>query len=1288
VTATLHVLHAGDGYAYLTNSVASGDVTRGSGDPLVGYYTAKGNPPGQWVGSGLADLGMAGVVTEEHMLALFGEGLRPDANEFIAAAMRTGRTFQQAQADARLGRRFYQFDNQVPLVEALKAAYRQFETDHNRRATVVERREIKTTLGRTLLRQELGGREPTRDEVRAYLTDQLGKARQPVAGFDTVFTPGGKSVQALMLDDETRPVLLAVHDQAWRAAIAYGEAEAAFTRVGKDGIAQVRVHGFVATAFTHWDSRAGDPNLHTHVAISNRVLADDGIWRTLDSKQLHAIAVSMSEMYNALIEQGLTDRLGVRWVEVSKGPNKRPVREIDGIPEEWNKGFSRRRSDIETRYDELIADYVRQYGHTPTRTMQIRLAQQATLETRPDKEALRSLAELVQQWRATAHQLLPGASIRAVIRGCLGRADGPAAESVDLAALAAAVIDVVSTERSTWNVYHVRAEATRALKPVRYPSAQARQQAIEIVVGHALGRESFLLAVEMDTVPRLLQRPEGESVFHRHGSELFTSQVILDAETRLVQAAHTRRGPVVDRHTWQAAVRRFERASGKELNPGQRALVEHIVSCGMALARAVGPPGTGKSTAMRAVREAWETTGGRVIGLAPSAAAASVLGDELGVHADTLHSLVLKYQNDELDVEAGDMLLIDESGMAGTRMVDQVRRIAEERGAVLRVVGDHRQLPAVEAGGWFRLLDVLDLPGVELTEVHRFVREDEAAAVLAFRVGDDAAIPFYANNNRLVGGARAAVLDRLYADWQADLDNGRTAIMISDSTEVARDLSARAQTDRRAAGLVEDTGVELHDHAVAGVGDRVVTRLNRRRLAVNGGRDYVKNGDLWQVLKRYRDGRLKVRHVRHGGQITLPAWYVAEYTELGYAATIHRSQGLTVDVARSFLTPAAYREAALVALSRGIEGNYAYLDTEQMLDPDEPQVLPGDLFYRNRETSEAAAALTQIMRREGAERSATEELRDALDAPYRLDTVVPQFDYGLHVYRGPDALRVAEDWVRQAVPTYADAVVADEAWPALAAVLHEVRDAGVDPAVLLAHRAAQRALVDDPHDPARSVAQVLHYRVVEDMPTSRPGPHRPNLLPGWVATPPTDADDANTVTRVPAEFAGPVIEVGQWLRQRADQIAARVQVLGERAADNQPVWSGHLGAVPDDPAARQVWIVRAGQVAAYRERYRYADTIQALLPGGQRGEQMRARAWVQQYLATNPLPVPPEDVAVGERLAARTAGLRHRLANLADQLAQPLRDPSSSTTPRSPSEADPGPDSTDRGVHDEEAGPQ
>ena len=607
----------------------------------------------------------------------------------------------------------------------------------------------------------------------------------------------------------------------------------------------------------------------------------------------------------------------------------------------------------------------------------------------------------------------------------------------------------------------------------------------------------------------------------------------------------------------------------------------------------------------------------------------------------------------DLDVQAGDMLLVDEAGMADTRSLDGVRTIAAEFGAVVRLVGDHRQLSAVEAGGALRLV-YHDSGGVELTDVRRFADPAEAAAVLQFRVGDPGSIRFYVDHGRLFGGVRAVALDKLYSDWKADVAGGRTSIMMSDSADVARELSARAQAERRATGTAELGGVELHDGTHAGVGDRIVTRKNRRQLAVLG-RDYVKNGDLWEVEKRHRDGRLTVRHVQHRGRRTLPAWYVQEWVELGYAATVHRSQGMTVDTARAFLTTAATREAALVALSRGVHGNYAYLDTETVLHPDEPAILPGDLFYRYRDGTPAERALAAILAREGAELSATETLREALANIDRLSTLVPEYDYGIDVHRGPFAVEQAERWLREAFPepggeVDADDVLSDDAWSALRSLLYRVDEAGLDPVDVLRARAAEREFQSDPHDPARSAAKVLHHRLATGLPYPHADASRPDLLPGWVTTPPSGDQHETESERV---------ALREWLVSRAIRIAERVGDLGEQMAAAPPLWAGELGGLPADPIARDTWVRCAGHVAAYRERWSVPDTVPVLLPPCERGEQGRARAWVADYLSQN---LTPQSYVADDHLNARTSRVRERLDALRSRMTERAVDTEPHTT--------------------------
>ena len=266
-----------------------------------------------------------------------------------------------AQAEARqrtlLGRAFPRVD---PLHDTwrsrLDEAFTAFTHEHGHRPVAVERDLIRWTVAAELFEAQ-HEREPLDDaELKSFVAKVSRPPRRPVAGVDLVFTPV-KSVSVLWAlgDDLTRRHVEAAHTAAWHQALTFIEEQAALTRAGKAGVAQIDTFGLVAAAFDHPDSRSGDPNLHTHVAVSSKVQGSDGRWRAWDLRVLHALAVAASETYNTAVEDQLRSRLGVRFVERERRRDRLPVRELAGVPGVLLAAFSSRRRQMESGYERSLS---------------------------------------------------------------------------------------------------------------------------------------------------------------------------------------------------------------------------------------------------------------------------------------------------------------------------------------------------------------------------------------------------------------------------------------------------------------------------------------------------------------------------------------------------------------------------------------------------------------------------------------------------------------------------------------------------------------------------------------------------------------------------------------------------------------------------------------------------------------------------------------------------------------------------------------------------------------------
>ena len=323
--------------------------------------------------------------------------------------------------------------------------------------------------------------------------------------------------------------------------------------------------------------------------------------------------------------------------------------------------------------------------------------------------------------------------------------------------------------RSTWQMWHVRAEAQRQVRTSGVPAERA-SALVDLLVDEVLDRRSVALVAPRDGIdePQALRRMDGSSVYTVAGADLYTSQRILNAERRLVSAAGRRDGSAVDESTVDLAL--LEMAANRTaLDAGQASLVRQMCTSGARLQLAIAPAGAGKTTAMRALTLAWTQDGGQVLGLAPSAAAAAVLGEQTGIPTDTLAKLTWSLQHGELPdwaaaVGPSTLVIIDEAGMADTLTLDAAVQFVIVRGGSVRLVGDDQQLAAIGAGGVLR--DIKHTHGaLQLTELHRFTNPAEAAASLALREGEPDGAHFYLDHDRIHVGDIAKTTEDAFTAW-------------------------------------------------------------------------------------------------------------------------------------------------------------------------------------------------------------------------------------------------------------------------------------------------------------------------------------------------------------------------------------------------------------------------------------------------------------------------------------------------------------------------------------------
>ncbi|MGI8862969.1 MAG: MobF family relaxase [Solirubrobacteraceae bacterium] len=716
----------------------------------------------------------------------------------------------------------------------------------------------------------MDGRDPRSGDS---LRPPHGRTR--VAAFDLTFSaPKSVSVLLAIAEEGTSHALVVAHERAVGAALAYVEREACFTRRGKNGVRRVQGEGFVGAAYRHRLSRAGDPQLHTHVVVANMTGAE-GRWTSLEAHGIYEHKSATGAIYRAVLRAGLRDRLP--WI--SWRPAGRGLFEIEGVPPAVLREFSRRRVEIEERALALTG--------APASGLSRERLEGIALATRRAKEYGVDGA----RWREEARA-------RAAEHG-LGEQELVSLQRATPAGAARSEADVV------------RALVDRLSGPnglTANHNAFARRRVLAEAAGEA-GQGASVAQLERLTSFYL----EHESVVALgavHGEASYTTRDLLAAEAEIVDGARRRaeeRTAMVEPGLASEAMSRLR----VDLSAEQAEAIRAVAGSGRGVDVIQALAGTGKTRTLGAIASCYRHIGYRIVGVAPTGRAARELSSAIDAPAFTLHRLVAT-----LDRSGGfataTVVLFDEAAMAPTRQSAALFGWAQQAGAKVIAAGDAGQLTSVQAGGWFA--DVgRELAGPELRQVMRQRDPRERAALEALHDGDpDAYIEFKQAQRALaVNSSEQEGLVELLDQW----DVARAAYGTAEAVMIARDNATRSLLNEQArARLKRDDTLALAGVVIAGrefcVGERVIARRNDRHRDVD-------NGTRGTVTAIDNKSRALTVTPDGGGRRELDADYAAEHLEHAYALTGHGAQGATLDWVGVIGRPSEFTaEWAYAALSR------------------------------------------------------------------------------------------------------------------------------------------------------------------------------------------------------------------------------------------------------------------------------------------------------------------------------------------------------------------------------------
>ncbi|MBG0819120.1 MobF family relaxase [Planomonospora sp. ID82291] len=1186
--------NAMEGVEYFVNGEGCGHAHDHAEGPEQYFLKGQeGNPVGQWWGSGLQHLGLsAGAeITEADARALLGRLAHPQEFARARAAIdahveaeglsddEAEELYAEAAAKVRLGSKPY--------------AFKSFE---ERVAARIKKERINARLNpervAEIKREEAEKKQP---KARNFLDACFAPSKSSSAYYAGLLAAGRTREAARMVE---------IHREAVGEALEFWQREAGYARAGRHGKAKdgrasvgrwVDAHEWIVGMWDHRTNREGEPHLHTHAVILNRVrtVNADGTekWRALDGRALYAAKDAAAAIYERAFEQKMEAEFPVAYALRPDGK----AREIIGISEEERAALSTRAGQVSREVEKWAAEYEQRTGRAPSAYARTIMQQDAARTTRKRKEATGTDSELLRKWERSV-----GQTLKTTLVAILERAEAAAiearglgdAERFERRIVIERAIERVQSQRSTWTRAHLMFAINEVLPDRLGPSVLAQRgyttALLEELADEALSGQYGVVmtqGMELVSAPQELRRADGRSMFRPGRDERYSTLDWLADEQRVIERAK-KRGALALSQVTIADLLEEAAEGGRPPSGDQTDVVAGVLGDARPIDVVVGPAGAGKSVAQGLIAKGWEATGRRVIGLGPSSKAAQVLqaqGIRLAANIDKflmrLEGKGPRHEVEAFQIRHGDMVIVDEAGMASTEHLVRIAKLVEAAGGKLVLCGDDAQLAAVEAGGLFR--ELARLPqALQLGTVRRFRDADgtprtwEAKASLGLREGQVHALDAYMRRGRIRSGTVEEMAAEIRQAYVTDRLRGVESVIMTATEAQAVELSASIRAELAALGQVEADGVELADGTRAGRGDLIQARRNVNKLVDSAGMP-VYNRYVYRVAERHEDGALTVERVTGseevGGRVKLPARYVAQHVTLGYAGTVHSVQGDTVQVGYELVTSATTREQLYVGMTRGWMENRAFVG----LEPEES----------------ALEVLAEVLANVGVERSASEVMRSDLEWAETIGAHAPIWEELVSDHQRAKHSEI----LRQALgePLYERLQAEDpstvyrQVWAA--------EMAGHDPQALVSAAVGSRGKgLDD----AKNVPALLHWRIEREL---------------TVRTPEREAAGASWTARTPADLTGPV---GDYVRELAEVMDARTQALGEQAVTEPPAWAvERLGPVPADPIERADWQQRAAVVEAYREQYQVDAPSTVIGPPPGRSMVTQYAAWEAAHTA-------------------------------------------------------------------------